>query len=177
MICFSSCCLLVHLKWEVIVNLLKGAKQIVSVHTVVVSFFTHCNFQLRFKTRYDLGLTNAADQGTDLYSLKHRGTDFLDQYLSFLSDIFFVFRHYYEALYSKNLVWSLTISESLHTTLCEAKAERILFVVVKWLRLANGLFVSFSIFMFICTGQKPQKFEKCGGVWNKTHGFGYLNKF
>ena len=51
--------------------------------------------------------------------------------LQFLSDIFFVFRHYYDALYSKALPWSLTISESLHATLCKAKAERILFVVVK----------------------------------------------
>ena len=51
--------------------------------------------------------------------------------LQFLSDIFFVFRHYYEALYSKALAWSLTISESLYATLCKAKAERILFVVEK----------------------------------------------
>ena len=51
--------------------------------------------------------------------------------LKFLSDIFFVFRHYYDAPYSKALAWSLTISESLHATLCKAKAERILFVVVK----------------------------------------------
>ena len=72
MICFSSYCLLVHLKWKVIVNLLKAAKGIVSLtlyqcHSSLIAIFN------RFKTRRHLGLTNTANRGTGLYSLKRRG--------------------------------------------------------------------------------------------------------